>query len=99
MFGGIMAIAGLLFALVYARAVRQRKISLQQKAEAHKTQNGAHVGDLFMSPIYTCQLCQANPFDYLTQLQQHPEDLSLHPAEWMPWNYRDTCARIGADPQ
>jgi hypothetical protein len=32
-----------------------------------------------------------NPFDYLTELQQHGEELSCSPAHWMPWNYRDAC--------
>jgi transposase len=35
----------------------------------YKTQNEARVGDLFMSLIYTSQLNEATPCDYLTQLQ------------------------------
>ncbi len=50
------------------------------------------VGDLFMSLIYTCQLNQANPFDYLTQLQRHADALANGPQLWMPWNYRDAPA-------
>jgi hypothetical protein len=42
-----------------------------------------------MSLIHTCQLCGANPFDYLTQLQKHSEELCRRPEQWMPWNYRD----------
>jgi hypothetical protein len=53
-----------------------------------KTQNGARVGDLFMSLIYTCQLNGANPFDYLTQLQRNIEQIAAKPQLWMPWNYR-----------
>jgi transposase len=47
------------------------------------------VGDLFMSLIHTCQLCGANSFDYLTELQKHSADLSRSPQQWMPWHYRD----------
>jgi hypothetical protein len=36
----------------------------------------------------------ANPFDYLTELQRHAEELKLRPSEWMPWNYRETLARL-----
>jgi transposase len=54
----------------------------------YKTQNGARVGDLFMSLIHTCELNGVNPFDYLTELQKHAKELSLHPGRWMPWNYR-----------
>jgi transposase len=54
----------------------------------YKTQNGARVGDLFMSLIHTCELNSVNPFDYLTELQKHANELSSHPDRWMPWNYR-----------
>jgi len=54
----------------------------------YKTQNGARVGDLFMSLIHTCELNGVNPFDYLTELQKHATESSLHPDRWMPWNYR-----------
>ena len=49
---------------------------------------------LFMSLIHTCELNKANPFDYLTELQRHSEELKQKPSEWMPWNYRDTLARL-----
>jgi hypothetical protein len=41
-----------------------------------------------MSLIYTCQLNEANPFDYLTQLQRHADQLPASPHLWTPWNYR-----------
>jgi transposase len=56
----------------------------------YKTENGAEVGDLFMSLIHTCELNDANPFDYLTELQKHVPELAKTPAAWMPWNYRET---------
>jgi len=43
-----------------------------------------------MSLIHTCQLCRANPFDYLTELERHAAELSANPDRWMPWNYRET---------
>jgi transposase len=48
-----------------------------------------------MSLIHTCQLCGANPFDYLVELQRQAEDLAANAAEWMPWNYRETLTRAG----
>ena len=45
---------------------------------------------MYMSLIYTCQLCGANPFDYLTELQRHAQQVAAHPQNWMPWNYRET---------
>jgi transposase len=71
------------------RAVLHRKNAL-----FYRTLNGAQVGDLFMSLIHTCQLCGANSFDYLVELQRHAHELAAHPAEWMPWNYREALARI-----
>jgi transposase len=71
------------------KAILHRKNSL-----FYKTMKGAAVGDLFMSLIHTCELNGANPFDYLTELQRHAADLKQHPSEWMPWNYRDTLARL-----
>jgi transposase len=53
------------------------------------------VGDLFMSLIHTCQLCGANSFEYLTELQRHAGELAANPAEWMPWNYHQTLERAG----
>jgi len=74
------------------KAILHRKGSL-----FYKTENGARVGDLFMSLIHTCQLGASNPFDYLTELQKHPEQLAQQPQDWMPWNYRETLARAGGN--
>ena len=37
-----------------------------------------------MSLIYTCELNSVNPFDYLTELEQHADELAAAPADWMP---------------
>ena len=66
----------------------KKAILHRKNAMFYKTENGAHVGDVFMSLIYTCQLCEANPFDYLSRLQQHAPALAARPQDWMPWNYR-----------
>jgi hypothetical protein len=34
-----------------------------------------------MSLIHTCELNGDNPFDYLTELQKHADELSAHPAD------------------
>ena len=69
------------------RAVLHRKNAL-----FYRTLNGAAVGDLFMTLIHTCQLCDANSFEYLIELQRHARELAVNPAGWMPWNYRDALA-------
>jgi len=72
-----------------------KKVILHRKnALFYKSQNGAQVGDLFMSLIHTCELSDANPFDYLTELQRHASELVGSPRDWMPWNYCDTLAQL-----
>ena len=72
-----------------------KKVILHRKnALFYKSQNGADVGDLFMSLIHTCELCGANAFDYLTELQRNAAVLARQPRQWMPWNFSDTLAQV-----
>jgi len=59
----------------------------------------------FMSLIHTCELSDADPFDYLTELLRHRDELKRAPQDWMPWNYRRAIDRsvlppvpLGDDP-
>jgi transposase len=65
------------------RTVLNRKNSL-----FYKTEHGAYIGDMFMSLIYTCNLNEVNPFDYLTVLQRNSSQVFKNPQNWMPWNYK-----------
>jgi len=76
----------------------KKAILHRKNAMFFKTANGAHVGDIFMSLIHTCELSGADPFDYLTQLQRHAEELSRNPENWMPWNYKEAMERSRGDP-
>jgi len=76
----------------------KKAILHRKNALFYKTANGARVGDLFMSLIYTCELCGANPFDYLTELQRHAGELASVPQDWMPWNYRQTLDALATPP-
>lgn len=67
------------------KAILHRKNALY-----YKTENGARVGDLYMSLIHTCELNGAYSLDYLTELQRHAEELHRSSAAWMPWNYRSS---------
>ena len=72
-----------------------KKVILHRKnALFYKSQNGARVGDLFMSLIHTCELCGANAFAYLTELQRHAAELASNPRNWMPWNYGPTLGQL-----
>ena len=79
---------------VVERALK-RVVLHRKNALFYRTLNGAQVGDLFMSLIHTSQLCGANSFDYLVELQRHARELAANPSEWMPWNYRETLQRAG----
>lgn len=76
-----------------AERALKRAILHRKNALFYRTLHGAQVGDLFMSLIHTCQLCGANSFDYLVELQRHARELAACPTEWMPWNYRETLGR------
>ena len=72
---------------ILKRAILHRKGSM-----FYKTVSGAEVGDIYMSLIHTCRLCDVNPFDYLNALQQHAQDVISRAARWLPWNYREQLA-------
>src|SRR5262249_19071191 len=76
-----------------------KKAILHRKNEMfYRTRKGAHVSDLFMSLIYTCQLNEAKHFDYLTVLQQHADAVASNPASWLPWNYRAALTESASVP-
>jgi len=74
----------------------KKAILNRKNAYFYKTENGARVGDLFMGLIHTAELAGENPFDYLTALLEHTEELRRHPEQWLPWRYRSTLAERAA---
>jgi hypothetical protein len=74
----------------------KKAILNRKNALFYRTENGALVGDLFMSLIHTCELNGINPFDYLTELLRHVEELKQNPSAWMPWTYRETLTGLAA---
>ena len=55
-----------------------------------KTLNGASAGDCLMSLIYTCELNNVAPFEYLTAIQLNSKAAEQAPHQWLPWNYQAT---------
>ena len=72
----------------------KRAILHRKNALFYRTQNGARVGDLYMTLIHTAELSGANPFDYLVALQRNYDEVTQNPARWMPWNYAVELARL-----
>jgi hypothetical protein len=73
----------------------KKAILHRKNALFYKSQNGARVGDLFMSLIHSAELARVNPFDYLTVLLRHADQLATQPDRWLPWRYRETVAQTG----
>ena len=67
----------------------KKAILHRKNALFYKTEHGAEVGDVHMTLIHTCELCDTNPADYLTALQRNAQAVAAAPAEWLPWNFRD----------
>lgn len=75
------------------RAILHRRNSL-----FYKTLNGARVGDIHMTLIYSAELNGIAPFEYLVALHRHAREVSEHPDDWLPWNYQATLAALTAGP-
>jgi len=78
----------------------KKAILHRKNAYFYKTENGARVGDMFMTFIHTSELNGVDPFDYLVALQRHAEEVAKNPGQWMPWNYTEMLQRLtsGVDP-
>lgn len=74
--------------------VLKMAISHRKNSMFYKTEHGAEVGDIYMTLIHTAILNGVNPFDYLTELQRNAKAVAESPDDWLPWNYRDTLARM-----
>jgi len=69
------------------KAILHRKNSL-----FYKTENGARVGDVFMSLIHTAELAGRNALDYLASLIDNADDVAATPSRWLPWVYDASTA-------
>ena len=72
--------------------ILKKAILHRKNALFYKTSRGAHVGDIFMSLIHTAELCGADAFGYMTELERHAKDVAANPGDWMPWSYCQTLA-------
>ncbi len=73
-----------------AERALKKAILHRRNALFYKTENGADVGDVFMTLVHTTELSGMNPFDYLTELLRHPREVADNADAWLPWNYRRT---------
>ncbi len=78
---------------VLKNVVLHRKNSL-----FYRTASGAKTGDIYMTLIQTCQRNGINPWDYLTELQRNHLAVKESPADWLPWNYKETLKLLREPP-
>ena len=71
--------------------VCERALLHRKNALSYRKLHGAEAGEMLMSLIHP------DPFDYLPELQKHPAEPASNPAQWMPWNYSETPARVGVE--
>jgi transposase len=78
---------------VVERALK-RAIQHRKNALFYRSENGARVGDTFMTLIYSAELNDVDPFDYLVALQHHADEVAASPGDWLPWSYRETLKQL-----
>lgn len=59
-----------------------------------KSEYGAFVGDILLSIIKTCDISEANAFDYMVAIQKNFELVRSNPDNWMPWNYTQNLGTV-----
>ncbi len=70
-------------------SVKHRKNSL-----FYKTENGAHIGDIWMSLIQTAMLNKINPWAWIVDLLKNPDHVARDPKAWLPWNWNTLEASV-----
>ncbi len=82
---------------VYNNIVEQAlKIPIRGRKAAmfYKTEHGATISSILTSLIQTAALSGENPYEYLVALQDYKSWVFKEPEAWLPWNYRQTLARM-----
>ena len=58
-----------------------------QNSYFYQTENGARVGDRYMTLLYTAQENGLNVYAYLKDLLEHFKEVAADPKPWLPWNW------------
>jgi len=51
-----------------------------------------------MSLSHTAELAKANPFEYVTKLQKHADEVKRNPSRCMAWTYHETVGTVENHP-
>lgn len=75
-----------------AERALKKSILHRRNSMFYKNENGARVGDVLMSVIFTTMAAMVNPYDYLICVQKHAKSVAKNPHLWLPWNYKNMLA-------
>jgi hypothetical protein len=67
----------------------KKSILTRKNSLFYRSENGAKIGDLYMSIIHTCELEKVSPFEYLTSVMENYDLVNKNPYDWMPWNFQE----------
>lgn len=63
-------------------------------SQAYLTDDGAMVGDCYMSLIESAKLADISPIEYITDCFYYSDILQDNPEKFLPWNYRETMKNL-----
>lgn len=78
-----------------AERTLKKSILHRKNSMFYKNENGARVGDVLMSVIFTAMAAMVNPYDYLISIQRHSKAVAKNPQLWLPWNYKKMLPGTG----
>lgn len=73
-------------------AARVESISTGSSVSSNSGGRPQRYGTANFNPSHFAR--QSSLFSRATELLRHAEELKKDPAKWMPWNYRETRARL-----
>jgi len=80
-----------------AERVLKMAIKLRKTAMFYRSEKGARTGDTYMTLIHNAIAYGVNPYDYLTALLRNHKSVAESPADWLPWTWEDSLARLQAE--
>jgi len=75
---------------------RTLKIAIRNRKAAmfYRSTYSANIGGMLTSLIYTCELNEVNPHEYLIALQLYKNQVLATPKQWLPWNYTASIEQL-----
>jgi len=91
-----LRIAGVHLHTNHVEATHLVQVRQENNSQHYQTLLGAQIGDAFQSLALTARENDANPLHWITTCLEHCIEMALSPADWMPWTYLETLAKLHA---